>query len=361
MEKFEILKNEKRPLLESETCLKLIKEFRQKKEQTEERPKGEKLKFNGSLEKKDVYNITAPFKEDKDEDDDDDDEEEVDYLLGEIGPKGFRNKNNEATFVLGRTELRGNEESQVMVFKEEDGIWMRDKRKPVFEMQDPFFMKIGDETVIGGVETFYNSNSKKSGKLKWRTIFYKSKSLETIDKGKFAEGPIGMKDIRLVELQDGKIAVFTRPSGKLGFTVIDSLNELTKENIEKAEIIEGLFAGKEWGSANELHLLKNGKIGVLGHIASLDEEKKKHYYPIVFSFDLASKQISGMKIIATAEDFGDGEAKREDLKDVMFPGGLRKEGEKIMLYAGIKDVEAGRIEVADSWEDLFDSEVVSNL
>jgi hypothetical protein len=54
----------------------------------------------------------------------------------------------------------------------------------------------------------------------------------------FAVGPQWMKDIRLVELADRRIGVFTRPKGEyfggqaeIGFTIIDNLDDLTPEVI----------------------------------------------------------------------------------------------------------------------------------
>ena len=93
-----------------------------------------------------------------------------------------------------------------------------------------------------------------------------------------------MKDLRLVELQDGSIGVFTRPQGekggrgKIGFTRVASLEELSIDQINKAPLLEGQFVDEEWGGCNEIHLLPNGILGVLGHIACFDEQGDRHYY-----------------------------------------------------------------------------------
>ena len=340
MKKFEI-PNNKENLPMPKSCSELLKEFKQREEK-EKTPLGEKLEFKG-VGDKDVYNITAPF--------------EVD----------------EITYILARVESRDSQtDTQSIFFIKEGDAWVSDRSKPIFKMQDPFFTKIDGELIVGGVETFPDPGLENPNKLAWKTIFYKGKSLNNLEK--FAEGPEWMKDIRIIKLPSGKIAVFTRPGdigtrkedkigGKIGYIEIDSLNELNEENINKAKIIEGLFTEKEWGGVNEPHLLDNNKIGVLGHKACFkdkkerekknEKEKNKCYYGITFVFNLESKQVSREKIISTAECFGKGEAKRKGLEDVVYSGGLEVKDNEVIWYGGIRDAEAGKKKVGNSLKNLF--------
>ncbi|MCK5459848.1 DUF1861 family protein [Candidatus Parcubacteria bacterium] len=342
MENFEILKNkEKESAVSPKSCSELLKEFKQMGEK-EKMPLGEKLEFRG-VGNKDVYNPTAPF--------------EVDGI----------------TYILGRVESRNREtDTQSMFFIKDGDVWIPAENTPIYKMQDPFFTKIGDEIIVGGVKTSPAPTPKNIDALTWKTIFYKGKNLNDLEK--FAEGPEGMKGIRIKKLRNDKIAVFTRPwdigtrkedgvGGKIGYIEIDSLDELNnKKIINKAKIIEVLFTEEEWGGANELYLLDNNKIGVLGHKACFkdekekkkkDEKKEKCYYGITFVFDPESEQVLGEKIISTAECFGKGEAKREGLRDVFYPGGLKVKNNEVMLYGGIRDAEAGRKKVGNSLEELF--------
>lgn len=70
--------------------------------------------------------------------------------------------------------------------------------------------------------------------------------------------------------------------GKIGAIVINSLADLTIEQIEKAPLLKRNFSGDEWGGGNEIHLLEDGRIGVLGHIACFDEAGDRHYYACSF-------------------------------------------------------------------------------
>ncbi|WP_173915415.1 DUF1861 family protein [Halobacillus sp. Marseille-Q1614] len=271
-----------------------------------------KLTFAG-VGDRDVYNITAPF---------------ID--------EGER-------VIAGRVEGRDTEYSDVFFFVEQEGHWVPRENTPTFSLQDPFVTTIGGQLVFGGVQVTPDPNDE--SKLTWKTVFYKGNSIRQLEP--LTEGPEGMKDIRLLELQDGRIAVFTRPQGekggrgKIGFTKVNSLSQLTVETIDQAPLIEPHFTGEEWGGANELYLLENGDIGVLGHIAEFDEEGDRHYYPITSRYKIDSNQLTDMKIIATRRDFPEGSAKRPDLADVLFSGGLLfLENGEAELYVGVSDAEA---------------------
>ncbi|MFA5773552.1 MAG: DUF1861 family protein [Candidatus Paceibacterota bacterium] len=303
-------------------CIGLINDFDKK-----EIPQGEKLQFEG-VDGYDVYNISAPF-----------------Y----IGDK---------VFVTGRVEKTEEiDDSQVMLFEKKDGGWCLANEQPKFKMEDGFATHIGDELIIGGVEVYPDSTEENPNHKSYRTIFYRGKDTASLEQ--FAVGPDTMKDIRLISLPNGKIGVFTRPQGeiggkgKIGYMEIDSLDDLKKKDIlNNAEIIENQFPEGEWGGANELHLLSDGRIGVIGHIAYQDE-KGKHYYAMAFIYDPKTKSASPMEIIATRKNFPNGKAKRPELDDIIFPGGLIRNGDgTAILYAGLGDAETGRITIKDPFEEI---------
>jgi hypothetical protein len=299
----------------AQTCEQLLEELTSKSQPTNPI----KVVFSG-IGEKDVYNITAPFEDE-----------------GEL-------------VIAGRVESRDSEHSHVCFFIERNGEWVRRENSPVLELQDPFFTRIAGELVLGGVQIFPHPTLE--GKLGWRTVFYKGQSISSLQE--FAKGPDGMKDLRLVELKDGSIGVLTRPQGekggrgKIGLTRISSLAELTIDVINEAPLLENQFIDEQWGGANEPHLLTNGLIGVLGHIASFDEEGNRHYYPMVFVLDPETGTFSDMELIATRSHFLPGPTKRPDLVDVVFSGGLvRKPDGTADVYAGISDADAQKITIVD--------------
>lgn len=285
--------------------------------------KCEKIYFKG-IGHKDVYNITAPF------------------------------ENEGQSIIAGRVESRDSENSEVMFFKKSGECWTPVADAPVLTLQDPFVTKIDGELILGGVEIFPHPEIK--GALGYKTAFYIGKNIKTIKK--FSEGPSMMKDIRLIKLPEGKIGVFTRPQGKvggrgkIGFTKIDSIDDLNAQIIEAAPLIENQFIDEEWGGVNELHVLKNGLIGALGHIACFDNEGNRHYYSMAFTFNTDTRQASDIKIIATRNELLEGEAKRPDIYDVLFSGGLiRNKGGIAELYAGVSDAEAQKVIIRDPFFD----------
>lgn len=296
-------------------CSVLVKEFHE----TPQPESPEKITFSGVGER-DVYNITAPFEDE-----------------GKL-------------VIAGRVESRDSEQSEVHFFVKKNNVWIPRESTPVFTLQDPFVTKIAGELVLGGVEVFPHPTVENA--MMWKTVFYKG---ETISKlREFMIGPDGMKDLRIVELKDDSIGVFTRPQGekggrgKIGFVKVPTLDDLTIDVINEAPLLEGQFIDEEWGGGNEIHLLSNGLLGVLGHIASFDEESDRHYYPMVFIFNPDTFEFTDMQIIAERANFLPGDTKRSDLKDVVFSGGLvRKSDGTADLYAGISDAEAQTIKVFD--------------
>lgn len=298
------------------TCETLLREYKSKKNSVQNPVK---LHFTG-VNDKDVYNITAPF--------------EID---GEI-------------VIAGRVESRDSEHSEIHFFVEQDGKWLPKEGAPVFTLQDPFFTFIQGELVLGGVEIFPHPTM--ANALMWRTVYYKGKTLSELTR--FFTGPDAMKDLRLKELASGEIGVFTRPQGdkggrgKIGFTKVKRLEDVTIELINDTPLLTDQFVDAEWGGANEIHNLKKGLVGVLGHVACFDDAGDRHYYPMVFALDPNTGEYSDMELIAVRAEFLPGETKRPDLTDVVFSGGLvRKPDGTADLYAGISDAEAHRVTIED--------------
>lgn len=303
-------------------CSDLLREF--SKNRGESGP-GVKLKFLDIEEGEDVYNITPPF-----------------FIDG-------------IEVIAGRVEKREDSaRSRICFFvKHSENVWTKIDDTKNLPLEDPFVSEIQGKLVLGGVavEHIPPMGDKPASVIFW-TNFYKVENLQKMEA--LPSGPEGMKDIRMLDLQNGRIGVFTRPRlgkygpGQIGYIEISNLAELNADKLLEANIIEGLFLPTEWGGANQLHLLEGGKIGVIGHIACRDAGDKRHYYATSFIFDPQTRRVaSSLKIIAVRDNFPKGEAKRPDLEDVIFSGGIKKEGEQWYLYAGLSDVEAGKIPIED--------------
>jgi hypothetical protein len=281
---------------------------------------GQRIHFEG-VEDRDVYNITAPF-----------------FDQGEL-------------IIAGRVEGRNTEFSQIVFFRFCADVWMPHPNYSPYVMQDPFITWIKGELVLGGVrviaDPLYPENI-----VAWVTEYYRGKDIASLKL--FLKGPYHMKDLRLIELAGGEIGVLTRPQGfkggrgKIGFFKVRAYEEITARNIAEAPLFSDQFLEEEWGGANEAHLLANGLVGVLGHIASFDEDGARHYHAMTFAFHPNTMEKTAMKLIARRSDFPAGPAKKFDLNDVIFSGGLvRKMGGLAELYVGASDAEAYKIEIPD--------------
>jgi hypothetical protein len=278
-----------------------------------------KLTFSG-IGQRDVYNIAAPFELDGQQ------------------------------VIAGRVESRDVEHSEIVFFSLINDAW-----QPVFSaatfpgLQDPCIAFIGGEIILGGVRFPVPMGD---GSIGWRMEFYRGCSLNNLKL--FLVGPDKMKDIRLVELADERIGILTRPQGtkggrgKIGFLIAAGLKAITPRAIQEAPLFENQCRNDEWVGANEAHLLQNGMLGVLGHIAYFDEHEHRHYYAMAFCVDSFNGCATPPEIIASRSDFPCGPAKRPDLVDVMFSGGLvRHENGTATLYAGLSDAEAGSVLLTD--------------
>ena len=283
-----------------------------------------KVRFVG-VDGCDVYNTTAPFNHDG------------------------------KSFIAGRVEPRETELATVVFFEQRpDGAWEPSAGTPRFEgLQDPCFTVVAGELVVGGVRSPVELTD---GRRSYRMEFYRGRTLAELRR--FLVGPDGMKDIRLIELPNRRVAVFTRPQGavggrgKIGYTVVSTLADLRADVIESAPLFPGQFLDEEWGGANEIHVLANGKLGVLGHIARFDEREHRHYYGMVFSVD-ENGVPTPLRIIAQRSMFPPGPSKRDDLADVIFSGGLVRHGDgTATLFAGISDVETAYIRIPDPFAEF---------
>ncbi|MDP2703790.1 MAG: DUF1861 family protein, partial [bacterium] len=297
-------------------------ELLQRFEEKETLRSGKKLRFLG-VDENDVYNISAPFR---------------------IG---------NATVIAGRVEAREAwADSHIVFFEEEKGVWIPVKDAPTLRLEDGFVTHIGDETIFGGVEVYPNPTETDSHGVGYRTVFYRGRNLQSLQK--FAVGPDMMKDIRLIPLVNGRIGVFTRPQGghngrgRIGYVELQRFEDVNAQNILSAKIIENQFDNEEWGGANELHPLPDGKIGVVGHIAYQDAQDGKHYYAMSFVYDPKTHYASPIEVIATRKNFPTGDEKTPKLSDITFPGGLVRHGDgTATLYAGLSDTEAGSFTLTD--------------
>lgn len=291
---------------------------------------GKLLEFNsGDF---DVYNITAPF---------------------EVGGRAY---------IAGRVESRSSHyktdvyDPAVWFFTKSEGksVWNKVENLPTFKLEDPFITSINGEVLFAGTKV---SRHLIHSKHPWRMKFYAGPSLELLQP--LAVGPVGMKDIRLLELKRGRIGVFTRPQGnkgglgKIGFTTISDLRELSKAAILNAPIIQSLFAdGVEYGGVNNAYPLLGDRIGILGHIARI-RDGFYEYYAFTCVFDPNSDAVINQKIIVGYQNFPKAEAKTPQLARVVFPGGLEFHNNGLAdLYCGVGDAHGGLISVPDPFESM---------
>ncbi len=258
-------------------------------------------------------------------------------------------------YIYGRVEKREEwARSWVRLFEETDkDEWTLVQNDMIYQLEDPYISIIKDELVLGGTHV-----RKQQGRIEtYYGYFYKGKDIH--DLVYFTTGPDYMKDIRLVELSDKRIGVFSRPRNEeiralhgsesiIGFTIINNISELNAEIINKAIKIEGLFENDEWGGCNQCYLLDSGRIGVVGHISykEVDDSGKDIlvYMNVSFVYDIEEHKALDLKIIGTRDCYPEVPSKVPTLVDCAFTSGIvMREDGKVDLYSGIGDTKEGRI------------------
>ncbi|KAG5510363.1 hypothetical protein JKF63_07692 [Porcisia hertigi] len=274
------------------------------------------LTFKG-VEGYDVYNCSVPFK----------------Y-------KG-------TTHVYGRVEKREEWANSHVCLFEETG---KDEFTAVpglrLDLEDPYVQNVNGEMIFGGTHV------RKEGEkvVTYYGHFYRGTPEKLTY---FTTGPDYMKDIRVVPLQDGRLGVFSRVRTKeevyVGFTTVDTVDDLTTEAIASAKPID-FIKPDTWGGVNQAYLLSSGKVGCIAHAAYSDitpsGQPLQVYVNISFVFDAETRQLEAEQIIGTTSCYPPGPIKRPFLEDCVFASGIvMREDGKSDLYSGVGDSYEGRITI----------------
>ncbi len=226
-----------------------------------------------------------------------------------------------------------------------EDLWEIDDQLPRLRLQDPSVSVINHELVVSGVRIL----DKTPEHTIWETVFYRGPSPSRLSE--FAVSPVNMKDVRLVELHNGTIGMFTRPLGGafgrgcIGYTEINDLDALTMDAMSAAELLENQPIASQWWGVNAVYPLLDGMLGVLAHIAKLSGTAR-HYYPIVFTFDPITRTIVlAPEIIADRSCFPANGVKRPELEDVIFPTWIDRERGR--FYGGLSDAAIGVLPMTD--------------
>lgn len=268
------------------------------------------------------------------------------------------------TYMFGRVEKRENWADSVTVLFEKTGAdeYTMVPGAFVYPLEDPYVTVIDGEFILGGTHV-----RKNKGELDLIcSYFYRGRDPRYLSH--FTCGPAGMKDIRLVQLPDSRIGVFTRPRSKaiaaeygseaiVGYAVLNTIDELDPTIMDKAQVIGALFEKDEWGGCNQALMLKDGRIGILGHRSYKEmrgDLEVQVYINCSFIFDPVSFTFSDMKIIGDKPSYPDTPAMLPYLVDCAFTTGIVPCADgKAELYSGIGDVAEGKLVIDNPFGDLL--------
>lgn len=285
------------------------------------------------------------------------------------------------TVILGRIESRYDELSSTGLFfldAEHKRLELCEEWGVIKGLQDPYYLgefldpmrpDSDPYRVFGGVKISTDRNNRIIG---WRDNFYRFKGSILHRPAAmftpFAKGLPQQKDMRFGQWPDGWIGVLPRVQnlgsdkvgglGKIGYFETKNLNTLQADlfrfaqRVTEGQLLDGIFRDGEWGGSNQVEILSNGEMGVVGHRASKTVDTKGrtqtlHYRPMRFMFDRILREVvtGPVELGVSPADFGPSEPKRDEHEDVLFTSGIVELGGRTALIAGIKDAHVGMIEL----------------
>lgn len=259
---------------------------------------------------------------------------------------------NGEKFILARVEDVNNNISRVYPFVFKNGRWQRkDWQLSNLELEDPQIIRINNNFLIVVVRVLDRSDP---NNLLIRSEFYYGSDFNNLTK--IGEGPLGMKDIRFVRIEDeNRFGIFLRPYigenkiRRISYLEIENLDALENIDWQSAYLLQLPISPDEWVGTNDVYYLGKRKIGVLAHIGFKDSDGNLHYQAITFKLNSLNLEVSDFKVIATRGNFPSGKSKSPKHSDIVFPGGLEFSGEnpqtskKAILYCGLNDAQIGRL------------------
>lgn len=303
-----------------------IKDLKLDYERKTPKKEGQLLRFEG-VQGRDVYNCSVPFEQ------------------------------NGKLYVLGRVEKRSEwANSTCYLFEQKaDGVWYKVPEFDALPIEDPFYTEINGESVVIGTHVL-----KECGKVKtYYGYFYRGKDIFNLKY--FTTGPSYMKDIRLVQLPEGRVGIFSRPrseeikkkygsESRVGYTVVSALDDITADIIQNANYIENFFEIDEWGGVNQAFYLAKHLIGVIGHQCYADKldcgGDKAVYINTAYVVDVVLKTVKQKQIIATRRDYPEYPSKTAGLTDCAFTSGVSDiVNPRVKLYSGLSDSAQGVVEI----------------
>lgn len=233
-------------------------------------------------------------------------------------------------------------------------------------LEDPFASNIGGQIVFGGVQVDKSYDSKGRVVSNWRTILYKGTTIPELKP--FFIGPEGMKDIRPVKRPDGKIGVYTRPrnpeseelggNGQIGYREFDSLDQLGNVdpsilNIQNTPLLSSFrFPRGQWGGVNHVQVLEHGKYQGYNLLFMHRAYKNPalHYSAGVLLHDPKTERVVDLGTLIKRSDLPPTPWKEQNrgnfYQDVVFPGELIIEKDRLRAFIGAGDAQVMEVEVA---------------
>lgn len=229
-------------------------------------------------------------------------------------------------------EIKGNSSiaSKSVFLKKEKNSWILDKSSKCPKLEDIKIFNIREKIILVGKE-------------KDEVVVYSGNSIKDLERIAKYEN---IQNMILIDTNE-KIGIFFKRNGKISYSEINDLKELSRGIIENSKIILD-FADGEWGDITQSILLGNKKIGILGYIARKSKIAGNYFcYPFVFCFNPLTHETTSIRVLLRRGELPDGDSKSSNLYNVVLPGGIVRKKDHAILYASAGELEGYKIEIKD--------------
>lgn len=210
-------------------------------------------------------------------------------------------------------------ESKLVLLKKDTGfLYHIEKELPIVNVLYPHITLLNGMIALEGILSI-DSNNK-------QVCLYVGESLDTLELKLVL--PSFITGMRIVEYNNRIHAFFTVKGGqyehgKIAYQSYASLDDMKRSTFNNIQVFSNHFIRGEFGGVNDIHILRNGLFGIIGHAAYVDHDGFKHSYPIAFGFNIENHKSTKLKVLLEKSSLNI-KIPKQHFNDSMFISGLNR-------------------------------------
>lgn len=234
---------------------------------------------------------------------------------------------NQETFMIASIK-DSNQFSKLVLLKKDTGfLYHVEEDLNIFNVNYPHLAMIHNQYVLEGVLRIDENNK--------QSCLYVGPNLKSLElKVVF---PPFIKSVRVFEYSNKIHAFYTVSgqnygTGKIAHAAYNSFDEMKQSSFNNIQVFSNHFISGESGGINDIHILQNGLIGIVGHITYTDSYDTEHSYPCAFAFNIDNNKSTKLKIILEKSSLNLSSTKKYFTDKIHTSGLIRRANNRASLY-----------------------------